>query len=91
MSNIATIETAEGVVKIDEQLFKSYIREAFEHLGAIEQADSLFKEVVETVSETTGIKKSKVSKYFKERFAAKTKATKELGVLFEKLDEVVEG
>lgn len=89
MSNVVTLDFEGKNVKIDQDLFQGYLKEAFEHLGVIEEADGLFKEVVETVAETTGLKKARVSKYFKERFAAKTKATKELGELFGKLDEVV--
>jgi predicted solute-binding protein len=91
MTNTTTIQLADGVATVDQELFQNYLKEAFEHLGAMEEAEDMFKEVVETVAETTKIKKSKVGKYFKERYAAKTKATKELGQLFEKLDEVVEG
>lgn len=91
MSNIVTLDTSEGTATVDQELFQGYLKEAFEHLGAMEEAESLFKEVVETVAETTKLKKSHVSKYMKERFAASTKKTKELGTLFSKLDEVVEG
>jgi predicted solute-binding protein len=91
MNNVTTIEFDGKNVQIDQKLFQGYLKEAFEHLGAIEEADQLFKEVVETVAETTGLKKAKVSKYLKERHAAKTKATRELGQLFEALDDVVEG
>jgi transcription termination factor NusB len=90
MSHITTINFEGTNVTIDQELFQNYMKESFEHLGAMEEADQMFKEVVETVAENTGLKKAKISKYLKERFAAKTKATKELGVLFEKLDEVVE-
>lgn len=91
MTNVTSINTSEGNVTIDQELFKGYAREAFEYLGDIEAADDKFKKVVETVAAATKLKKGKIAKYFRERFAAKTKATKELGQLFEKLDEVVEG
>lgn len=89
--HITTLETSEGTATIDQELFQNYVKESFEHLTAMAEAEGYFKEVVETVAETTGLKKSKVSKYMKERFAATTAKTKEMGELFEKLDEVVEG
>jgi hypothetical protein len=91
MTNVVSIEFDGKNVQIDQEMFQEYLKEAFEHLATIEEADQQFKEVVETVSETTGLKKAKVSKYLKERHAAKTKATRELGQLFEALDDVVEG
>lgn len=89
--HITTLETSEGTATINQELFQGYVKEAFEHLTTMAEAEGYFKEVVETVAETTKLKKSKVSKYLKERYAAKTKATREMGALFEKLDEVVEG
>lgn len=89
MSNVTTIEFDGKNVQIDQELFQGYIKEAFEHLGVMEEADQLFKGVVETVSETSGLAKAKVAKYFKESFTAKTKATRELGQLFEALDDAL--
>lgn len=91
MSNVTTIEFDGKNVQIDQELFQGYLKEAFEHLGAMEEADQMFKGVVETVAENTQLKKAVVSKFLKQRFEAKTKATRELGQLFEALDIVVEG
>lgn len=89
MANTITIDLADGTATINDELFKEYLKEAYEHLTAKQEAEEMFKEVVETVAETTGLKKAKVSKYLKQRFEAKTKETKELGELFAKLDEAV--
>ena len=89
MANITTIELTDGVATINDELFKGYMKEAFEHLTSKQEAEELFKEVVETVAETTGIKGAKVSKYLKERYKAETKKTTELGELFRTLDEAV--
>lgn len=91
MSNIITIDTTDGIVKIDSDLMKGYLSESYEYLDTISEAQKNFKDVVETVSDTTGLKKALVSKYLKERYELKTKKTKELGELFGKLDEAVVG
>lgn len=87
--HVTTIDTSDGTATIDQELFQGYLKEAYEHLTAIEEATEMFKEVVETVAENTGIKKNKVSKYLKQRFEAKTKETKELGELFQNLDDIL--
>lgn len=89
MANVVTIETKNGQVTINSELLTGYIQEAFEHLTVKSEAEAMFKEVVETVAETTSLPKGVVSKYFKARFEEKTKDTKELGELFGKLDEAV--
>jgi hypothetical protein len=91
MTQITTIETKTGNVTINAALFQGYIEEAFDHLDAAAEAQELFKEVVETVAETTGLKKAIVSKYLKARHAAATKQTKELGELFTALDDATIG
>lgn len=88
--HITTLQTSDGTVTINAELFQEYLKEAFEHLTAIEEATEQFKEVVETVAATTGLKKPKVSKYLKERYEAKTKKTRELGDLFTSLDEATQ-
>ena len=87
MTNVTTIETKAGKVTIKEELFKGYVNESFEYLQAIAHNQTLLKELVETVAETTGMKKGVVSKYLKQRFEDKTNETKDLGNLFEQLDE----
>lgn len=88
-TNITTIQTADGTAKIDSKLFIGYNQEALEILEKISELQKDFKEVVETVAENTGLKKPKVSKYFKERFKDSTKQTTQVGELFAKLDEVL--
>jgi predicted solute-binding protein len=84
-----TIATKDGTVKIDSALFQGYTDEAFEYLEAIADAQTKFKEVVETVAETTGLKKPIVAKYLKARFEQKTKDAKDLGNLYSALDAAV--
>jgi hypothetical protein len=84
-----TIATKDGNVTIDAALFQAYTEEAFEYLETIVEATDHFKELVETVEETTGLKKATVAKYLKARHAEKTKETKELGNLFAALDDAV--
>jgi type VI protein secretion system component VasK len=91
MTQITTISTAAGDVTINSDLFQGYVNEAFDHLDAVAEATELFNEVVETVAETTKLKKPLVKKYLKARHEAKTKATKELGELFTALDEATSG
>lgn len=90
MTQVTTIETSEGVAKIDADLFQGYLKEAFEHLDDVKEVQKSYKEVVETVAETTGLKKATVNKYFKQRHKAETAKTKALGELFSMLDEVVQ-
>lgn len=89
MTNIVTIETSDGVARIDDEKLLAYWQEAAEHLGEIEAAQERFKEIVEEFAKEAKLKKSTVSKYFKERHAVKTKQTKEIGNIFTKLDEVL--
>lgn len=91
MANVVTIEQSEGVATINDELLREYMSEAFEYLGQMEEGKQGFKDVVESVADATKLSKSKVSKYLKQRFEAKTKQTKELGELFTKLDEVLSG
>jgi len=91
MATVITIEQSEGVATVNDELFQGYLREAFEHLSQIEEGKDGFKEVVEALADATKLKPAKVSKYLKQRFDAKTKQTKELGVLFIKLDALLSG
>lgn len=76
-------------VEIDAALFKASKDEAFEYLREIDNHQTSFKEVVETVSETTGLTKGYVSKYFKASFKSETEKAKQLGDSFASLDEAV--
>lgn len=89
MSKNIQIEVNGVMVEIDGELFKGYRQEAFEHLDSKKNADALFKEVVETVAETTGLKKGVVSKYLKTSYEAKLKAMQEEADLFSTIDEAV--
>jgi predicted solute-binding protein len=91
MTKVTTIATKTGNVNINAALFQGYIDEAFDHLEAAAAAVEKFKEVVETVSETTGLKKPVVSKYLKARYETKTKDAKELGELYTALDNATVG
>lgn len=88
MSNITT--TFDGTtVTIDEKLFQGYNSEALEYLREAAEQMENFKDVVETVAETTGLKKAKVSKFFKDRYAQKIKEGSETAALFETLESVL--
>lgn len=50
--------------KQKEQIL-GYKGEAFEFLGQVEEAATQFKDIVAAASETTGLKKGIISKYFK--------------------------
>jgi predicted solute-binding protein len=91
MANVIHIEVAGKQVEIDAELFKGYRQEAFEHLDNKNEADAQFKEVVETVAETTGLKKGIVSKYLKDSHAAKTKALKDTAEVYGVLDDAIAG
>lgn len=88
-TNKITIETSEGTATIDAKLFKGYNEEALNLLNEAEGIMQNFKDVVETVAETTGLKKATVSKFFKQRYADKIKEGSETAALFEQLEEVL--
>lgn len=87
---ITTIETTDGVAKIDSKLFAGYNSEAQELLRKIAELTDEFKLIVETVAESTGLKKAKVSKFFKSRFAESTEVPAQEGELFAALDSVLD-
>lgn len=89
MTQVTTIDFAEGAIKIDAKLFAGYNSEALDVLDKISELKKDFAEIVETVAENTGMKKAKVAKYFNERFTDKTKATAQLGELFAQIDEII--
>ena len=87
---ITTIVTPDGTIKVDAKLFAGYNKEALEVLEQISELTKDYKQIVLTVSENTGMKKSKASKYFKERFKESTKDVTAVGELFSVLDGVLE-
>jgi len=87
---ITTIETTDGVAKIDSQLFAGYNSEAQEVLRKIANLTDDYKLIVETVAETTGLKKPKVSKFFKARYAESTELPAQEGELFLALNDVLD-
>lgn len=88
-TNKITIETSEGTATIDAKLFKGYNEEALNYLNEAEGIMQNFKDVVETVAETTGLKKATVSKFFKQKYADKLKEGSETAELFEQLQEIL--
>jgi len=76
-------------VVVDPKLLKGYLKEASTALGAEATAKASFKEVIETVSETTKLPKALVSKYFKAKYKEATAKDKEIGEVFTTLDEAV--
>lgn len=90
MTNVTTI-VVDGVnVNIDSEVFQGYTSESFGILKRQEIIKEEFKLLVETVAETTKLKKAVVSKYLKARFNLSTKEPKVEGELFEALDNVLE-
>lgn len=86
MTNVVSIDTKDGKATINGELFQGYLDEAYGYLDKIAEEEEKFKEVIETVAETTGLKPAIVKKYIKARYEAKTKATKELGEIFTAID-----
>jgi len=83
--SVTTINNA----TIDSRVFTGYTQESYEILDKISELGKDFKELVETVAETTKLEKKVVSKYFKARFKEATKEPSELAVVFEQLDEIL--
>lgn len=71
---------------IQPELFAGYYLEASGYLGTEAKAKGEFKQVVETVAETTKLSKRVVSKYFKAKFKASTGVDQEIGRVFAELD-----
>lgn len=90
MTNVTSIDTPEGNVKIDSDvltdLFRRYKHEAAERDSHIEE----IKEIEEEAAKATGLKKTKIAKYFKSRYDFKTKDSIKLGELFEILDDTLD-
>lgn len=83
--SIVTIDNA----TIDSRVFTGYYQESHRILDQIRELTLDYKELVETIAETTKLDKKVVSKYFKSKFKEQTKEAKVLGDMFEKLDEIL--
>jgi hypothetical protein len=83
------IPTADGVKNIHPDILKGYKDEAFLALKKETTAKAEFKEVLETVEETSGIPKAVMSKWLKARFKDETDKAKELATTFQALDDAV--
>jgi predicted solute-binding protein len=81
--------TSEGEATVDPKVMAGYYSEAATYLGQEAVAKADYKLVVETVAETTNLTKRVVSKYFKARYKEATKTDKEIGEVFEILDEAL--
>lgn len=85
-------QTTDGnEVTIDPKVVNAYYARAAAQLKAARDAADEFKAIVETVSETTGLAKKHVSKYFKAKFKSATKVDKDIGELFATLDDALSG
>ena len=85
-----TLNTNDGkVATIDSKVFIGYTQESHTLLDQISELGKDFKELIDTVAETTGLEKKYVSKYLKARYKYATKEASELGDLFVALDGVV--
>lgn len=90
MSNKTQIEIDGVTVEIDGELLREYRTEAFEILSKEAEAKADFKDAMEAQAKTLGIPKKVLTKYLKAAFKAKTKEARELGTVFEQLDNAVE-
>lgn len=84
------IPTEFGTKNVNPELLRGYRDEAFGYLRAEATAKDGFKEVIETVAETTDIPKGVLSKWFKARFKEETDKQKALAASFDALDAAVE-
>ena len=82
----ASIETKNGTVEVNAELLTGYLQEASTHYAAIDAAKTDLKLIGDALSEKTGLKASLIMKYAKAKYDDSTKATTELGELFEQLD-----
>ena len=90
MSQKVAIEIDGETVELDAELLKGYKDEAFEILRKEQEAKQDFKAAMEAQAETLGISKKVLTKWLKAAYKAKTKEAKELGTVFEQLDNAVE-
>lgn len=84
-----TIPTADGNKDIDSALLAGYKDEAYGYFDALEEAKGNLDELLDTITETTGLKKGLVKKYLKARYDEKTEAAIAEGKTFAALDEAL--
>lgn len=97
MSDIITVNVAEGSFTIPSDLLKAYKDRAFEALEAEETAKLNFKDEVEaaaagatsTTVETKVIAKH-LGKWYKARYKEATGEVKDTGIVFEALDSALD-
>ena len=75
---------------IDFVSLAEYLKEFITLQEGIDLKKDVIKNLIEGVSDSTGLEKVQVSKYFKARYDAKTGDTKEIGELFAALDDGLE-
>lgn len=76
-------------ITVDPKLMRGYYSEAAKALKAEADAKVEFKDIIETVVENTGLSKRLASKYFKAKYKQATSTDKEIGEVFETLDEAL--
>lgn len=85
-----TIKTSDGTASVNPELLRGYLKEGYDVLSQMDTLKDEFKDIVEAAADGTKLPKKIVSKYLKARYKASTKADKEVGDVFAKLDEVVD-
>lgn len=92
MATTISVDTAGGEnITINSDDLQEFTRKSTVILSEIAALDEDFKLLVQEMSDRTKLKKTKVSKYLKQRFDFKTKETQELGELFSTLDSALDG
>lgn len=84
-----SINTENGTATIDTKVFTAYTKESHDLLEQISELNKDFKELCETIAETTKLEKTVVSKYLKARHKESTKDAKALGDVFDVLDGIL--
>lgn len=83
------IPTPDGVKNIHPDVLKGYRDEAFGYLKAETEAKASYKDVLEAIETTSGIKKGLISKWLKALYKAETDKAKALATTFQALDDAV--
>lgn len=89
MTKFVSIATKNGNVQVEAELLTGYLTEAGIHYTTIDDEKEELKMIGEAMESKTGIPAAQFLKYAKARHDKKTKATKEIGELFEALDNAV--
>jgi hypothetical protein len=97
MTDIETQDTSAIAIRIGQktynvnpELFRGYKDNIFEALAKAAKAKDQLTGEIETLSETTGIPKGVLTKYFKAKFDEKTEQAKEIAQAFDGMDELLE-